>query len=279
MVFSRTEITMLAINSMIEQSAAKFAGLKSEIDHLEFLYQSGGVDQQLTDKISKIEQGLGKLQGSNLNHGDFKDSPLLKEVSKFENSSSDDFRQWQESVKDCFCVKLNGLEALEWAISRQTDEPITVEEVENMGYGSISKEVWCILGFKTRAAPWRLRLSIAHQNGLEHWRQLAAEYNPQSETQAAVLCHQLLAPPAATPTTLMEVLSRVEAAVTEHDRMAAKPMEASIRRTIYEKVCPPDWLSAMRLSGNDVSTAAKLRSRMMLHLRSGRESAKLKGLG
>ena len=56
-------------------------------------------------------------------------------------------------------------------------------------------------------------------------------------------------------------------------------MTHEIRRAIYEKICPAEWLTAMRLAGSDVSNASALRARMCLYVRGGREQAKLKSVG
>ena len=136
-----------------------------------------------------------------------------------------------------------------------------------------------MLGMKTIDSPWRLRLSVPDFNGLEHWRRLCLEFNPQSPSQAAVMSRQLLALPECTPETLTDTMSRVEAAIIEHDKLAEVPMSQEIRQAIYEKICPSDWLTAMRLSGSDVSNASKLRARMALYIRGGREQAKLKSVG
>ena len=66
-------------------------------------------------------------------------------------------------------------------------------------------------------------------------------------------------------------MSRVEAAILEHDKMSELPMSEDIRKAISEKCCPSEWLTAMRLAGSGVTTATKLRARMSLYVRGGRK--------
>ena len=200
----------------------------------------------------------------------------LREITKFGNKSTDDFRHWQESVKDLMASRPNGIEALTWAAEATSD--ISVADVRTASLQDISIELWQVLGMKTLDAPWRMRLSVPGQNGLEHWRRLSTEYNPQSPSQAAVLARQLLALPESPPEQLIDTMSRVDAAILEHDKMAEIPMSEDIRKAVFEKICPSEWLTAMRLAGQDVSTATKLRSRMALYIRGGKEQAKLKSI-
>ena len=63
----------------------------------------------------------------------------------------------------------------------------------------------------------------------------------------------MLALPECTAEQLTDVMQRIEAAVVEHDKMAATPMSDDMKKAICEKVCPSDWLTAMQLAANDIS--------------------------
>ena len=249
-----------ALGASTQQTIAQVGDIKSSLDHLEIVV--GG--------SMNPDGRVGTRTGALRNEYSY------REINKFGNSDGDDFRHWRESVRDLCEVRPEGLIALEWAAAHKGE--ITADSVETAGYIEFSRELWSILGAKTKESPWRLRLAIADRNGLEHWRQLAAEYNPQSPEDAAVLQHQLLSLPACAPEALADTLTRVDGSIVEHDKMAKSPMSEDLRRAVYEKICPAGWLTSMRLAGVDISTAQRLKSQMLLHVRGGKHDAKMKGL-
>ena len=250
--------------------------LKSSVDHLELL---ASADKGVSDRVKELERvvntrssGTGVVGGAS----GLKSSYDYREIARFGNMKDEDFRQWRESVKNLCESRPEALEALEWAAAKR--EPITEDELRVKGYYDFSRELWGVLGSKTKEAPWRLQLAILGRNGLEHWRQLASQYNPQSPEDAGVLQHQLLSLPPCPPEALSDALTRVDGSIVEHDKMATSPMSEDIRKAIYEKICPSGWLTQMRLAGVDISTASKLKAQMLLHVRGGKHDAKLRSL-
>ena len=202
-----------ALGTSTQQTIAQMTDMKASIDHLEI---SVGADHR------------GGSVGNPGHHG-LRNDFSYREIAKFGHIEHDDFRHWREWVRDLCELRAEGLAALDWAASSKNE--VTAEAVQAAGFSDFSRELWSILGAKTKESPWRLRLAIADRNGLEHWRQLAAEFNPQSPEDAAVLQHQLLSLPACMPEALADTLTRVDGSIVEHDKMAKSPMSEDLRKS------------------------------------------------
>ena len=276
---TKMSILHAAINELGQHARAfsdQVVGMKSSVDHLELMATA---DKGLSDRVKELERVVNTRAtsaGGVVSATGLKSSYDYREISRFGNLKDEDFRQWRESIKNLCESRPEALEALEWAASRR--EEITESELRSLGYYEFSRELWGVLGSKTKEAPWRLQLAILGRNGLEHWRQLASHYNPQSPEDAGVLQHQLLGLPPCQPDALSDAITRVDGSIVEHDKMAVTPMSEDIRKAIYEKICPSGWLTQMRLAGVDITTSSKLKAQMLLHVRGGKHDAKLRSL-
>ena len=107
-----------AFGSSLQQFASNVEQLKSTIDHVEIAV---AIIDDIHAKIEALETkvnnlpttgGTTTLQSSATA---LKNESCMREITKFGNKTFDDFRQWQESVKDLASSRSNGLEALVWA--------------------------------------------------------------------------------------------------------------------------------------------------------------------
>ena len=150
-----------ALGSNLQQFATNVEQLKSTIDHVEIAV---AIIDDINVKLEALETKVNNLPTtggtttSQSNVTALKNESCMREIVKFGNKASDDFRQWQESVKDLASSRDNGLEALVWA--EESTIECNMSDVESLGSFDIAREIWGVLGIN-------LRFPMAHATC--HW--------------------------------------------------------------------------------------------------------------